>query len=1028
MKKILLLLSAALTLGAAEPVLNFDGKNFSGLRKITSDGRMSSENLSAVMDGKTALFIKNKHQGAQTVLVSVKYPGKPSGVLISRNRQQDGYRGLELNFGSRNAFDVSGYFPAGVISAGTKKEQEQFIFPDVDLAPGKEYTFITRFEPEKFLDIIILDSSDKKVAAYKQVDVSNISSQSAGAGNGLMVFGGRRAHNRSVVQMVPDGTVFRRITLWNDAVSDARLSKLTGILIKKVENTASTEKQPEKKVAAVNKNPVTLHVDCSKGSDRNSGTSAQAPLKTIQAAADRVNPGDTVLVAPGVYFETVVFKRPGTEKQPVTIKAAGKPGSVVITAADEKLRTGKSKWECVDEKLQLYRTKFSHSPCRMLYSGVDLFPYNTLDDLKEFVVTNARSGKATEGSKTGMVKLPAARHGFYFDEADKYLYVRLHEAGRYGSRNPADHVISAGAVAAPGSNGHHIYAPEHSNVYIDCGSEAHYFFDGIHFETPGAAGLLTCSGRVVVRNSIFKGCRFGVWSRGVTEGVFIENCYYDHAHSYNDANEIIEKYLNTEVAKDFPSFHWTRKRNYKNSRKLVNYETGIAGGAGKLWHIRNCDIVDAFEALSCWCMNNTKSWRVYGNNMQRLIDNAVEAENNACDLRIHNNLFVDIFEPMSYQPLGGMPWPGPVFVYRNVYYNTPGVAPLLSVMGGYRGAFKMGIPGANWSRVHMNSHKPDNSDLECRFTKRVVFVPYPGYMVFNNTVLLKEHVLFTLPMPVKSRCIANMRFFNNILECSGLAAPTKDWDGDMTEFYRNAVVKSDPNGKCYSVMADQKGFITDSRASFMLDKNYTPSAASPLLGKGSLSFREPDASVDLGAVHRKGKFQLSAGVGKAVDVSKLSVFRQRVFYNAEMLRSEGPEPGSWAVYYISGVPVLPEKGKSKIPYCSDGQPLIVDMPELQNRKELTITFRAADNSGKLLKLDNRTIGFVRKGNRVAMVSTKAGKVRDIAQFDATRDEYVTVRLSENGVFVNGTKCGSSCAVNAGKCQVIIGYNPVFDVI
>ena len=1026
MKKIIFLLFAAFTLSAVEPVLDFDGKNFSGLKKISADGKVSASGLSAVMDGKSALFIKNKHQGAQTVLVEVMYPEKPSGVLVSRNRQQDGYRGLELNFGRRNGFDVAGDFPAGVISSGTRKDQEQFVFSDVKLAPGGNYVFIARFEPQKTLDIIIADTGKKCVTAYKQIDASNIASLSPGAGNGLMLFGGRRSHSKSVVKFAPAGTVFRKITVWNNAVSDVELSRLTGLQVKKAERV---EAQPEKKAVVINKTPVTLYVDCNLGSDSNAGTSAKAPLKSIQAAGDKVNPGDTILVSPGVYYETVIFKRPGTQAQPVTVRAAGKPGSVIVTAADETLRSGKAKWECVDEKLQLYRTKFSHSPARMLYSGVDLFPYNTLDDLKEFVVTHIRVGKATEGSKTGIVKLPAARHGFYFDEADKYLYVRLHEAGRYGSRNPADHVISAGAVAAPGSNGHHISAPSHSNIYIDCGKEAHYFLDGIHFETPGAAGLLTYSGRVVVRNSIFKGCRFGAWSKGVTEGVFIENCYYDQAHSYNDANEIIEKYLNTEVAKDFPSFHWTRKRTYKNSRKMVNYETGIAGGAGKLWHIRNCDIVDSFEALSCWCMNNTKSWRVYGNNMQRLIDNAIEAENDAYDLRVHNNLFVDIFEPMSYQPLGGMPWPGPVFVYRNVYYNTPGVTPLLSVMGGYRGAFKMGIPGANWSRGHMFQHKPDNSDLECRFTKRVVFVPYPGYMVFNNTILLKEHVLFTLPMPIKSRSIANIRFFNNIIECSGLAAPAKEWNGDMTEFYRNAVVKSSSENNCCSVMADKKGFIADSRESFMLDKNYTPSAASPLLGKGSLGFREPDASVDLGAVHRKGKFLLSTGVGKAVDVSKLSAFRQKVFYNAEMLRSEGPEPGSWAVYYISGVPVYPPKGnRQKAPYSPDGQPIIVDMGSTQKHKELTICFRAADDRGSLLKLDKRTIGFVRKGSSVTLTDSKAGKVQSIAKFDATRDEYVTVKLSNDGIFVNGAKCGNSCQVGAAKCQVIVGYNPIFDVI
>ena len=123
MKKIIFLLFAAFTLQAVEPVLDFDGKNFSGLKKISADGKVSASGLSAVMDGKSAFCLTNKHAGSQTVLVEVKYPAKPAGVLISRNRQQDGFRGFELNFGSRNGFDISGSSVAGVISSGTKEDQ-----------------------------------------------------------------------------------------------------------------------------------------------------------------------------------------------------------------------------------------------------------------------------------------------------------------------------------------------------------------------------------------------------------------------------------------------------------------------------------------------------------------------------------------------------------------------------------------------------------------------------------------------------------------------------------------------------------------------------------------------------------------------------------------------------------------------------------------------------------------------------------------------------------------------------------------
>ena len=751
-------------------------------------------------------------------------------------------------------------------------------------------------------------------------------------------------------------------------------------------------------------------------------------MRTIQAAADKVKPGDTVLIAPGVYFENVKLTRPGRADQKIIFKAAGNPGSVIITAANKKLRSGEAKWECVDKNLQLYKTPFTHSPCRMLYSGIDLFPYNSLDELKIFAVNHYRIGKATEGSKKGFIHLPAAKHGFFFDEQQKMLYVRLHEKGKYGSRNPADHIIAAGAVTAPGSNGHHISAPQHSNLFVDCQGDANVVLDGLNFETPGAAGVITKSGKLIIRNCYFKGCRFGAWSSGVTEGVFIENCHYDQAHAYQDVIEVTSVNRNKPIETEFPSYHWTRKRGYKNSRRLVNYETGIAGGAGKFWHIRNCDIVDTFEGLSTWGMSNTVSWRVYGNNMQRHVDNAVEAENHSQDLRVHNNLFVDIFEPISYQPNSGMPWPGPVFVYRNVFYNTPEVEPLLNVMGGKHGTFKMGIPGLNWNRVQMNMHKPDNSDIECRFTKRVIFVPYPGFMVFNNTILLKENTLLSLPMPVNSRSLTNVRFFNNIIENLDLSSRGNTWNGDLFEFYRNAVIKSKLPENQSAKITENKGFLLDSAAELKLDKNFAPDSSSPVLSKGSLGFREPDASTDIGAVPLKGKFQIVTGPGKATDVSKLSPFRQKVFYNPEMLRSAGPVAGEWAVYYIASEPVYPDKGSNKRPYSFSGYPIPVEIDSTINAKSLTIVFRAVDKKGTLLILDKKHIGFERSGNNVTLVLKESGKNKPLAKLKAARDEYVSVKFSDDGIFANNKKCGSPCNISAKKCHILIGYNPVFDVI
>jgi hypothetical protein len=67
------------------------------------------------------------------------------------------------------------------------------------------------------------------------------------------------------------------------------------------------------------------------GNSANSGATATAALKSIAAAANIAAPGDTVLIAPGNYQESVVPPRSGAVGHPITFKKYGQ-GSVVIVA------------------------------------------------------------------------------------------------------------------------------------------------------------------------------------------------------------------------------------------------------------------------------------------------------------------------------------------------------------------------------------------------------------------------------------------------------------------------------------------------------------------------------------------------------------------------------------------------------------------------------------------------------------------------------------------------------------------------
>lgn len=55
------------------------------------------------------------------------------------------------------------------------------------------------------------------------------------------------------------------------------------------------------------------------GSDKNSGAEAAMPFASIQKALDLAQPGDTVRLADGNYYQSITSVRAGTEEQPITI-------------------------------------------------------------------------------------------------------------------------------------------------------------------------------------------------------------------------------------------------------------------------------------------------------------------------------------------------------------------------------------------------------------------------------------------------------------------------------------------------------------------------------------------------------------------------------------------------------------------------------------------------------------------------------------------------------------------------------------
>jgi len=202
-------------------------------------------------------------------------------------------------------------------------------------------------------------------------------------------------------------------------------------------------------------------------SDDSPGT-AERPFQTIAKAAQIVEPGDVVIVKPGVYREAVPLRRSGTPQGPITF-VADPMGSVVITGAD--VITG---WERVPGQAAIYRvawpyqfiidhradgTPVEHHPAeapvwgraeQVIVDSRQLVPAGKLDDLVKAWQDRGQqtaAGPARASIFGASIPDPSDPQTWYgmfaVDTAKKELYLWL----RDGS-DPSKHQVEAATRGA----------------------------------------------------------------------------------------------------------------------------------------------------------------------------------------------------------------------------------------------------------------------------------------------------------------------------------------------------------------------------------------------------------------------------------------------------------------------------------------------------------------------------------------------------------------------------------------------------
>ncbi|GAB1471166.1 hypothetical protein MASR2M66_20440 [Chloroflexota bacterium] len=144
--------------------------------------------------------------------------------------------------------------------------------------------------------------------------------------------------------------------------------------------------------------------------------SMSAPFRTIQEGVNSAVPGTQVLVADGVYQESVIFPASGTPGNWIQVKAQG--GGAVL---DGSASIPAENWQQYEDKSNVWFTKISPGIKYLARNGQRFYQYDFLSHLL-----------ASRGHDGSFVK-----EGWFYDPANGRLYVRINrEPQKYNWQLP----------------------------------------------------------------------------------------------------------------------------------------------------------------------------------------------------------------------------------------------------------------------------------------------------------------------------------------------------------------------------------------------------------------------------------------------------------------------------------------------------------------------------------------------------------------------------------------------------------------
>ncbi|KPK42839.1 MAG: hypothetical protein AMK72_14000 [Planctomycetes bacterium SM23_25] len=412
------------------------------------------------------------------------------------------------------------------------------------------------------------------------------------------------------------------------------------------------------------------------------------PGQSLQEAANKLNPGDTLLLAEGTYYQSLTLTRSGTAGSPITIRAKA-PGKVIVTGA---MRTT-PKFERVQgaihkpvpasikasreapklERIEgaVYKTKWI--PARkwsgsgtgqawVIADGRNLYNYTSMEEMR----TCRRKGRDT-----------APLEGFFYK--DKELYIRL--------LGGADANRAKIAISRPDTA-----------ILLEIKGQEHIVLEGLRFH-------------VAPNNAVRLGVRRHPHT--VSKHIVIRDCYFFGSHRAivgqnvrvdrpGGAVEFGPSDITVEYCQfsNYPTYDWLHYSMHLEQpawRAMYHSTLGgnaiLPGGNVSAWKIRHCYIHDTYDGIGVAStgVKDPKLDHEYAYNLlHRCADDNIEFDSiRYAGVRVHHNVILEGQCLLGLSPVQR----GGVTIDHNIVYASPGYGIPWSVI------FKFSTPGGSaWWR------------------------------------------------------------------------------------------------------------------------------------------------------------------------------------------------------------------------------------------------------------------------------------------------------------------------------------------